>query len=126
MPPLHRTDGAPVGAVLGVYNMINRLVMHRLVEANVNALLPPCIALVFDSGEPNFRHELYEADDAIATVTKWAMEKGLAVNLMSSDKDLLQLVRDGGGTTPNSTGGVSVHVVDPLTTEHKTEADVVP
>jgi len=178
MPPLHRADGTPVGAVLGVCNMINRLIMDRLVEANVNALLPPRIALVFDSGEPNFRHELYEkykanrppcpidlvpqfdlvhqaayafgiptlvptasssrnvtrpsplsnayeADDIIATVTTWAVEKGLAVHLISSDKDLLQLVRDGGGTTSNSTGGVSVHMVDPLTMERKTEADVV-
>jgi DNA polymerase-1 len=185
MPPLHRTDGTPVGAVLGVCNMINRLIMDRLVEANVNALPPPRIALVFDSGGPNFRHQLYdkykanrppcpidlvpqfdlvhqaayafgiptlvptasstnvaassssnvtrpsplsdayEADDVIATVTTWAVEKGLAVNLISSDKDLLQLVRDGGGTSANSTGGVSVHMVDPLTMERKTEADVV-
>lgn len=184
MPPLHRTDGTPVGAVLGFCNMINRLIMDRLVEANVHDLLPPRIALVFDSGQPNFRHELYdkykanrppcpidlvpqfdlihqaayafgiptlvpttlsanvaasssssnvirsalshsyEADDILATVTTWAVEKGLAVNLISSDKDLLQLVRDGGDNTTHSAGG-SVHMVDPITMERKTEADVV-
>jgi len=32
MPPLHRRDGTPTGAVLGVCNMINRLVLDRLIR----------------------------------------------------------------------------------------------
>lgn len=193
MPPFHRTDGTPVGAVLGFCNMINRLVMGRILEAN-NAkdprerLSPPRIALVFDSGKPNFRHELYakykanrppcpvdlmpqfdlihqaayafgiptlipttatnvsssdfgeatsatsayayEADDIIATVTAWAIEQGISVNLISSDKDLLQLVRDAGSNdansfTTSSSTNCRVQMIDPLTMERKTEADVI-
>jgi DNA polymerase-1 len=36
----------------------------------------------------------YEADDAIATLARAAVEKGLAVVVVSADKDLLQLVTD--------------------------------
>ena len=32
MPPLHRSDGMPVGAVLGFCNMLNRLVLNRLLD----------------------------------------------------------------------------------------------
>jgi len=39
----------------------------------------------------------YEADDLIATYAKLAQEKGIEVTIVSSDKDLMQLVRDGVG-----------------------------
>lgn len=32
MPPLHRSDGTPTGAVLGFCNMLNKLVMDRLLR----------------------------------------------------------------------------------------------
>jgi DNA polymerase I len=37
----------------------------------------------------------YEADDLIATYTRLAREKGARVTIVSSDKDLMQLVEDG-------------------------------
>ena len=37
----------------------------------------------------------YEADDLIATYTRQALEQGAAVTIVSSDKDLMQLVRPG-------------------------------
>ena len=37
----------------------------------------------------------YEADDLIASYTKSALSKGMRVTIVSSDKDLMQLVRDG-------------------------------
>ncbi len=43
----------------------------------------------------------YEADDAIATLARQAVDKGLAVVIVSADKDLLQLVSD------------DVHVLNP-------------
>jgi DNA polymerase-1 len=39
--------------------------------------------------------EGFEADDLIATYTKQAVEAGAKVTIVSSDKDLMQLVRDG-------------------------------
>ena len=39
--------------------------------------------------------EGYEADDLIATYTRLAREKGAKVTIVSSDKDLMQLVGDG-------------------------------
>ena len=59
----------------------------------------------------------YEADDVIATIATWAVEAGLNVNLISSDKDLMQLVRD------DEHG--SIHMVDPMTMLRKTEMDVI-
>ena len=52
MPPLHKSDGTPVGAVLGFCNMI-----YRLFDLVGDPQLR--IALIFDSGKPNFRHSLY-------------------------------------------------------------------
>lgn len=54
MPPLHRADGMPVGAVLGFCNMLNRLVLNRSLSGD-----QPRIVLVFDSNGKNFRHEMY-------------------------------------------------------------------
>lgn len=54
MPPLHRGDGMPVGAVMGFCNMLNRLVLNRLLEGE-----SPRLVLVFDSKGKNFRHEMY-------------------------------------------------------------------
>ena len=43
-------------------------------------------------GIPLFEKEGFEADDVIATLARWAKEKGIAVTIISSDKDILQLV----------------------------------
>ena len=43
---------------------------------------------------PAIELEGYEADDIIATLTKKAREKGFKVTIVSSDKDLMQLVDD--------------------------------
>ncbi len=39
--------------------------------------------------------EDYEADDLIATYTRHAVEQGATVTIVSSDKDLMQLVGPG-------------------------------
>jgi len=44
---------------------------------------------------PCIEQENFEADDLIATYARQAVEKGATVRIISSDKDLMQLVRDG-------------------------------
>ena len=45
-------------------------------------------------GVPQMELEGYEADDLIATLTHWASARGLEVVVVSSDKDLHQLIQD--------------------------------
>lgn len=54
MPPFHRADGTPIGAVLGFCNMLNRLVLNRLISGE-----RPRLVLVFDPIGKNFRHDLF-------------------------------------------------------------------
>lgn len=56
MPPLHRRDGMPVGAVMGFCNMLNRLILTRLLAGEC-----PRLVLVYDASGKNFRHDLYPA-----------------------------------------------------------------
>ncbi len=124
LPPLTRSDGTPVNAVLGFTNMLLRL----LTEFGVAR-----IAVVFDSRGDSFRNAFYpaykanrtappeelipqfglireateafclpqveldgyEADDLIATYARLAVEQGDEVVIVSSDKDMMQLVRPG-------------------------------
>jgi DNA polymerase-1 len=124
LPPMTRSDGTPVNAVLGFTNMLIRL----LTEFGVAR-----IAVVFDAKEETFRNTIYtaykanrtappdelipqfalireateafslpqvelagyEADDLIATYARLAAEQGQEVVIVSSDKDLMQLVRPG-------------------------------
>ncbi|MDR3557114.1 MAG: DNA polymerase I [Syntrophobacteraceae bacterium] len=45
-------------------------------------------------GVSRMEMEGFEADDLIATLTRWASERGLKIELVSGDKDLHQLIRD--------------------------------
>jgi len=121
LPPLNRSDGVPINAVLGFTNMLMKL----LVEIHAHYL-----AVVFDAARENFRNEIYpdykahrplppeelvpqfslireactafnvpviqmegfEADDLIATLAKQATARGMQTIIVSSDKDLMQLI----------------------------------
>ena len=123
LPPLTRSDGTPMGAVLGFSNMLAKL----LSETDADH-----IAVVFDHSGSSFRNRIYdqykanraetppdlipqfklvrdatdafgvckidvpdfEADDLIATYAREAEEAGAVVTIVSSDKDMMQLVRD--------------------------------
>jgi len=50
--------------------------------------------LVRHHGIPQIELEGYEADDLIATLTKWCRDRDLDVVIVSADKDLMQLVED--------------------------------
>lgn len=142
LPPLNRPDGTPVNAVLGFTNMLVKLVSEMHVpniavifdakrknfrndiyaeyKANRSETpedLIPQFPLIREATEafsiPGIELEGYEADDLIATYARLAREKGWPVTIVSSDKDLMQLVRDG------------VRMMDPMKNKFMGEADVI-
>jgi DNA polymerase-1 len=124
LPPLTRPDGTPVGAVLGFCNMLLKLLtdhpdarvavifdaarknfrydIYPEYKANRSETPPdliPQFPLIREAaaafGLPGIELEGFEADDLIATYAKHAEAQGIPVTIVSSDKDLMQLVRDG-------------------------------
>ena len=123
LPNLTNSRGEPTGALLGVANMLKRL---------LNEDDPDYIAVVFDAKGPTFRHELYpaykanrppmpaelrqqveaildftrllglpllqvdgvEADDVIGTLAAAAEKAGMNCVISTGDKDMAQLVTD--------------------------------
>jgi DNA polymerase I len=124
LPPMTRPDGTPVNAVFGFANMLFKLMQERPQDDLVvvfdhgstsfrnqlydrykatrdepPAELRPQFGLVREAarafGLPVVDVEGYEADDMIAAYAKRAREAGEPVVVVSSDKDLMQLVGDG-------------------------------
>lgn len=125
LPPLTRpSDKTPVGAVMGFCNMIFKLlndhpqarvaVIFDATRANFrNDIYPeykanrsetpedliPQFPLIREAtaafGLPCLELDGYEADDLIATYARCAREKNIKAVIVSSDKDLMQLVYDG-------------------------------
>ncbi len=123
LPVLTRPDGTPVNAVLGFTNMLLKLLddlhaSHVAVifdsarESFRNEIFPdykanrpdppdelvPQFPLVRDATRA-FNVEClerpgFEADDLIATYARQALSEGFEVMIVSSDKDLMQLVSD--------------------------------
>jgi DNA polymerase-1 len=123
LPNLTNSHGEPTGALLGVANMLKRLLKEQD---------PEYIAVVFDAKGPTFRHELYpqykanrppmptelrqqvesileftrmlglpllqvdgvEADDVIGTLARSAEKAGMDCVISTGDKDMAQLVSD--------------------------------
>src|SRR5882757_80571 len=121
LPPLSNSQGAPTGAVLGVLNMLNKLMKEES---------PERVAVVFDAPGRTFRDDLFEqykahrpsmpddlrsqvqplldavaalglpllriagveADDVIGTLAKQAADLGYDVLISTGDKDMAQLV----------------------------------
>src|SRR4029077_2495167 len=121
LPPLSNSKGEPTGAVLGVLNMLNKMLKEES---------PERIAVVFDAPGRTFRDELFdqykahrtpmpddlrsqvqplleavaamglpllrvagvEADDVIGTLAKQGAESGYEVLISTGDKDMAQLV----------------------------------
>ena len=122
--PLTRPDGTPVNAVYGFTQMLMKILSDtdadclavifdaaRLTFRNdiypdykANRLEPPEeLVPQFDLvrqavrafNVPAIEMPGFEADDIIATYTRLAKEAGAGVTIVSSDKDLMQLVGDG-------------------------------
>jgi len=121
LPPLTNSKGEPTGAVLGVLNMLNKMIKDET---------PERIAVVFDAPGRTFRDELFdaykahrtpmpddlrsqvqplydtvaamglpllrvpgvEADDVIGTLAVQAAAAGYDVLISTGDKDMAQLV----------------------------------
>jgi DNA polymerase I len=121
LPPLSNSKGEPTGAVLGVLNMLNKMIKEEA---------PDRIAVVFDASGRTFRDDLFdqykahrapmpddlrsqvqplldvvsamglpllrvpgvEADDVIGTLAKQGAASGYEVLISTGDKDMAQLV----------------------------------
>jgi DNA polymerase I len=121
LPPLSNSKGQPTGAVLGVLNMLNKMIKEES---------PERIAVVFDAPGRTFRDDLFdqykahrapmpddlrsqvqplldavsamglpllrvpgvEADDVIGTLARQGAESGYEVLISTGDKDMAQLV----------------------------------
>jgi DNA polymerase I len=121
LPPLSNAKGEPTGAVLGVLNMLNKMIKEES---------PDRIAVVFDAPGRTFRDDLFdqykahrpampddmrsqvqplydtvaamglpllrvpgvEADDVIGTLAKQGAASGYDVLISTGDKDMAQLV----------------------------------
>ncbi len=123
LPPLTRADGTPVGAVLGYANMLLKLLQEtdadhlavifdsarvtfrNKIYEQYKAHRPepppdliPQFKLVRDATDAfnvcRIERPDYEADDLIAAYAKQAVAEGATVTIVSSDKDLMQLVSD--------------------------------
>jgi DNA polymerase I len=123
LPPLTDGNGLEVGAVYGFTSMIMRLLgevnathmaivldsgsknFRHDIYPDYKANRPPApeslipqFALIRDAGQAMGLRYIdksgYEADDIIATIAKQASTQGYKVTIVSSDKDLMQLIDD--------------------------------
>lgn len=124
LPDLTRADGTHIGAVMGFCNMLHKLLTDLQAEHIAvifdaarktfrNDIYPaykahrpppppeliPQFAIIREAtrafGIPALDAANFEADDLIASYAREAVEQGMVVRIVSSDKDLMQLIRDG-------------------------------
>ncbi len=122
LPPMSRPDGTPVNAVFGFTNMLAKLLkdhvgthiavvfdagrftfrnriydLYKAQRPDPPPELIPQFALVREATEAfgvcQIELEDWEADDLIAAYAKAAVAAGGTATIVSSDKDLMQLVR---------------------------------
>jgi DNA polymerase-1 len=123
LPPLTSSKGEPTGALLGVLNMLNKLLKEEqpeliavvldapgktfrdeLFEAykahrppmpdDLRAQIAPLVEAIPALGLPMLRIEGVEADDVIGTLADRACAAGFEVVISTGDKDMAQLVND--------------------------------
>ena len=124
LPPMSRGDGTPVNAVFGFTSMLLKLsedmegenilvvfdaarttfrnTIYKEYKANRSEPpeeLVPQFDLIKEAttaiGLKSLEVENYEADDIIATYAKIAKKENIETLIISSDKDLMQLIQDG-------------------------------
>lgn len=124
LPPMTRSDGTPINAVFGFCNMLTKLMAENdadyiavIFDAGRSSFrnrlysdykahrpdpppeLIPQFALIREAtqafGLPAIELADFEADDLIATYATLAKAANAEVTIVSSDKDLMQLVQPG-------------------------------
>jgi DNA polymerase-1 len=124
LPPLNNSKGQPTGAILGVTNMLKRLVANYpnshigvvfdapgrtfrddLFEAykshrpkmpdDLRCQIEPLHAVIRAMGLPVLIEAGVEADDVIGTLAVKAFKIGFQVIISTGDKDMAQLVNEG-------------------------------
>jgi len=142
LPPMTRADGTHVNAVYGFCNMLQKLLsdhksdqmavifdagrqtFRNTIYADYKAHRPPPpvelipqFALIREAtrafGLPSIEAAGFEADDLIAAYAREGLAKKQKVRIVSSDKDLMQLIRPG------------VEMFDPLKSIPIGDADVL-
>ncbi|MED5226594.1 MAG: 5'-3' exonuclease H3TH domain-containing protein, partial [Pseudomonadota bacterium] len=142
LPPMNRDDGTPTNAVFGFTNMLIKLIedlkadhcaiifdtarktfrndVYKEYKANrpppPDELVPQFAIIreaVLAFNIACIELEGYEADDLIATYTRLAREQGADVTIVSSDKDLMQLV------------GPNIKMFDPMKSKDIGAEDVI-
>jgi len=133
LPPLTSSRGEPTGAVLGVLNMLNKLLKEESPDRiaivfdapgrtfrddlfeeykahrppmpdDLRAQLEPLLAAVEAMGLPLLRVPGVEADDVIGTLASQAAGRGLNTVISTGDKDMAQLVSERIGLVNTMTG----------------------
>ncbi len=123
LPPLTNSKGEPTGALLGVLNMLNKLLkdespdliavvldapgrtfrddLFEAYKANrppmpdeLRAQIEPLVEAIPALGLPMLRIAGVEADDVIGTLAERASREGFEVVISTGDKDMAQLVND--------------------------------
>ena len=121
LPPLSNSKGEPTGAVLGVLNMLNKMIKEESPERiavvfdapgrtfrddlfdqykahrapmpdDLRSQLQPLLDVVAAMGLPLLRVAGVEADDVIGTLARQGAESGYEVLISTGDKDMAQLV----------------------------------
>jgi DNA polymerase-1 len=133
LPPLTSSRGEPTGAVLGVLNMLNKLLKEESPDRiaivfdapgrtfrddlfeeykahrppmpdDLRAQLEPLLAAVEAMGLPLLRVPGVEADVVIGTLASQAAGRGLNTVISTGDKDMAQLVSERIGLVNTMTG----------------------
>src|ERR1700742_838039 len=121
LPPLTNSRGEPTGAVLGVLNMLNKMIKEEAPDRiavvfdapgrtfrddlfdqykahrepmpdNLTAQVQPLYDVVAAMGVPLLRVPGVEADDVIGTLARLGADAGFKVLISTGDKDMAQLV----------------------------------
>jgi DNA polymerase-1 len=121
LPPLTNSRGEPTGAVLGVLNMLNKMIKEEAPDRiavvfdapgrtfrddlfdqykahrepmpdNLTAQVQPLYDVVAAMGVPLLRVPGVEADDVIGTLATRGADAGFKVLISTGDKDMAQLV----------------------------------
>ena len=128
LPEMHAPDGTPTNAAYGFANTLIRYLTeerpshfaaafdHSMdsfrneiepdykgtrveTPADLEPQFPLCPRIAAAIGITGYERESFEADDVIATLTAQLLRRGARIRIVTTDKDLTQLVREDGRVT---------------------------